>query len=320
MLSLTHRIAATTVALMIPLSGVVGGIVGSDIAQRQTAAINVHNFVTDMVTASEVRLSYDAGVKSRAADTAFQPALDQALALVESSVGKASDASRTALSEAVSTYVSEYRDVSFQDGREALTAQTAAQETAQSAIDAATQTVNAEVAAWQAAEDARIAEEAAAAERAAEEARKSASSNSSRSNSSGSSHSNSGSSGGSSNGGGSSNSGRAWAESIIAGIAPGIPVQWGYSPARGSYGGMYSGGTIHLSDSVADRSGYAYSIIVHEATHAGPQRGSCYSTWQGHFAGDAERFAQAYTQAHFGTTVGAYASPTQADIDAATGC
>lgn len=83
---------------------------------------------------------------------------------------------------------------------------------------------------------------------------------------------------------------------------------------------MHKNGIVYLSNSVADGSGYAYSILVHEATHAGPQRGSCKSVWQGHFGGDAERFAQAYTVAHFGTSVAAYADPTQDDLNAAGSC
>lgn len=89
----------------------------------------------------------------------------------------------------------------------------------------------------------------------------------------------------------------------------------------GSYSGKFNRGsnTISLSNSIADRSGYAYSILVHEATHAGPQRGACYDVWWGsHFNADAERFVQAYTLKRFGTTVDAYAHPSQADLNAIT--
>lgn len=92
------------------------------------------------------------------------------------------------------------------------------------------------------------------------------------------------------------------------GVYPGRRQVWKYSPGSG---------TISLSDNVADRSGYAYSILVHEATHAGPQRGSCYAVWKGHFGGDPERFVQAYTAVHFGSTVGAYAAPSDDDLAAA---
>lgn len=173
------------------------------------------------------------------------------------------------------------------------------------------------VTAWEAAEAARVEAERIAAEEAAREA--------SRSNGSGDSgySGGSGSSGGSSNGGGGGNpsSGRAWAEGIVYSIAPSVSqVVWDYTPLGGSYGGMHKSGVVYLSNSVADGSGYAYSILVHEATHAGPQRASCYATWQGHFGGDAERFAQAHTVARFGTSVAAYAYPTQADLDAAGSC
>ena len=309
MLSLTHRIAATVVALAIPLTGVVGGIVGSDIEQRQQAAINVHNVVTDMVTASEVRLSYDAGVKSRAADTAFQPALDQALALVESSAGKASDASRAALSGAVSAYVSGYRDVTFSDGREALTAQTAAQETAQSAIDAATQTVNAEVAAWQAAEDARIAEEAAAAERAAEEARKSSSSGATDRSNSG------GSSGGSTNGGGGD----------LYDYARELAAQYGVGISfRGGSVSTVSGGGIILAEAAMTSRDRVRTTFLHELAHAltsdivwsAPDRQACIKATN---AVGVEQTAQWITSRKFGFTVAQYPVPDLAALDAACG-
>lgn len=313
---LAHRIAAIAVAVAIPLAGVAGGIVGNEIARAdQSAALDAYNSVATWNAEQDVRRSYADGQAADAADAAFQPALDAANALADSSAGKASDEARAALSGAVAGYVAAYRSADFQDGTEARSAQARAQDAAQTAIDAATVTVNSEVAAWQAAEDARIAAEQAAAQEAEARASTSTSDDDSARQSSASSSSNDESDPAPS-------SGRAWAEGVIASIAPGVPVSWGYAPAGGKYGGKYSpgSGTISLSDSVADRSGYAYSILVHEATHAGPQRGSCSAVWKGHFGGDAERFAQAYTSSHFGTTVGAYAAPSDDDLAAAGSC
>lgn len=317
---LARRIAAIAVAVAIPLAGVAGGIVGNEIARAErTAALDAYNSVATWNAEQDVRRSYADGQAADAADAAFQPALDAANALADSSAGKASDEARAALSGAVAGYVAAYRSADFQDGTEARSAQARAQDAAQTAIDAATVTVNSEVAAWQAAEDARIAAEQAAAQEA--EARASRSTSTSDDDSD-SARQSSASSSSNDESDPAPSSGRAWAEGIVASIAPGVPVVWGYTPAGGKYGGKYSpgSGTISLSDNVADRSGYAYSILVHEATHAGPQRGSCYSVWKGHFGGDAERFAQAYTLAHFGTTVGAYAAPSDDDLAAAGSC
>lgn len=314
---LAHRIAAIAVAVAIPLAGVAGGIVGNEIARAErTAALDAYNSVATWNAEQDVRRSYADGQAADAADAAFQPALDAANALADSSAGKASDEARAALSGAVAGYVAAYRSADFQDGTEARSAQARAQDAAQTAIDAATVTVNSEVAAWQAAEDARIAAEQAAAQEAEVRASTSTSNDDDSARQSSASSSDHGDSDPA------PSSGRAWAEGVIASIAPGVPVSWGYAPAGGKYGGKYSpgSGTISLSDNVADRSGYAYSILVHEATHAGPQRGSCYSVWKGHFGGDAERFAQAYTLAHFGTTVGAYAAPSDDDLAAAGSC
>lgn len=314
---LAHRIAAIAVAVAIPLAGVAGGIVGNEIARAErTAALDRYNAVATWNAEQAVRRSYADGQAARAADEAFQPMLDAASALADSSAGKASDEARAALSGAVAGYVAAYRSANFQDGTEAQSAQAAAQDAAQTAIDAATATVNEQVAAWQTAEDARIAAEQAAAQEA--EVRASTSDSNEDSDSARQSSASSSSDGGDP----APSSGRAWAEGIVASIAPGVPVAWGYTPAGGKYGGKYSpgSGAISLSDNVADRSGYAYSILVHEATHAGPQRGSCYSVWKAHFGGDAERFAQAYTSSHFGTTVGAYAAPSDDDLAAAGSC
>lgn len=308
-LSLTHRIAATTVALAIPLTGIVGGIVGTDIQRaEQTAAIDVHNFVTEMVTAAETRLSDNAGVQARTADTAFQPVLDQALALVETSVGKASDASRTALSEAVSAYVSGYRDASFEDGRDALSAQGLAQETAQTAIDTASQTVTDEVAAWQAAEDARIAEEQAAAERAAEEARESSSNSTSRST-------NGGSSGGSTNGGGGD----------LYDYARELAAQYGVGISfRSGSVSTVSGGGIILAEAAMTSRDRVKTTFLHEYAHAitsdivwsAPDRQACIRATN---AVGVEQTAQWITSRKFGFTVSQYPVPDLAALDAACG-
>lgn len=319
---LAHRIAALVVSVVIPLAGVAGGIVGNDLASAErTAALDAYNSVATWNAEQSVHRSYADGQAARAADEAFQPVLDAASALANSSAGKASDEARAALSGAVSGYVNAYRSADFRDGTEARSAQAAAQDAAQTAIGAATATVNEQVAAWQTAEDARAAAEQAAAQES--EARASRSTSRSDSNDdSDSARQSSASSSSNDESDPAPSSGRAWAEGIVASIAPGVPVVWGYTPAGGKYGGKYapSSGTISLSDNVADRSGYAYSILVHEATHAGPQRGSCSAVWKGHFGGDAERFAQAYTSSHFGTTVGAYATPSDDDLAAAGAC
>ena len=317
---LARRIAAIAVAVAIPLAGVAGGIVGNEIARAdQSAALDAYNSVATWNAEQDVRRSYADGQAADAADAAFQPALDAANALADSSAGKASDEARAALSGAVAGYVAAYRSADFQDGTEARSAQARAQDAAQTAIDAATVTVNEQVAAWQTAEDARVAAEQAAAQEA--EVRASTSTSTSDDDSD-SARQSSASSSSNDESDPAPSSGRAWAEGVVASIAPGVPVSWGYAPAGGTYGGKYSpgSGTISLSDNVADRSGYAYSILVHEATHAGPQRGSCYSVWKGHFGGDAERFAQAYTSSNFGTTVGAYAAPSDDDLAAAGSC
>ncbi|MFV4912362.1 hypothetical protein PFZ49_02050 [Microbacterium lacticum] len=305
---LAHRIAALVVSVAIPLAGVAGGIVGNDLARaEQTAALDRYNAVATWNAEQAVRRSYADGQAARAADEASQPMLDAASALADSSAGKASDEARAALSGAVAGYVAAYRSANFQDGTEAQSAQAAAQDAAQTAIDAATATVNEQVAAWQTAEaqEAEVRASTSDSNDDGDDARQPSASSSSNDESDSA-----------------PSLGRAWAEGIVASIAPGVPVAWGYTPAGGKYGGKYSpgSGAISLSDNVADRSGYAYSILVHEATHAGPQRGSCYSVWKGHFGGDAERFAQAYTAVHFGTTVGAYAAPSDDDLAAAGSC
>lgn len=290
---------------------VLGGIQGNALAAQNAADLKAEQRVTaQMVDARNLQNAYVAGEAQKTlAD--FQPTLDAATALVTESDGKASAESRAALANLVSEFETKVAasfttPVAYRDAAETATV------TGATAIATASQVVTDEVAAWQAAEDARIAAEQAAAEEAAR-------------NSSGGGYRNgggggdSGGDGGSNNGG--SSDGRAWAEGIVWSIAPNVSsIVWDYTPVAGSYGGMHKGGVVYLSNSVADGSGYAYSILVHEATHAGPQRGSCYDTWKGHFGGDAERFTQAYTLANFGTTVGAYSHPTDADLAAAGSC
>lgn len=305
MLSLTHRIAATTVALAIPLAGVVGGIVGTDIEQRQTAAINVHNFVADAIIASETQLSYDAGVQARAADAEFQPVLDQALALVESSAGKASDASRAALSGAVSAYVSGYRDVTFSDGRDALSAQQAAQDVASAEIASATQLVNDEVAAWQAAEDARIAAEQAAAEEATRQ---------SESNGSSSSTSGNGDGGSSSDGGGDLYS---YARELAAQHGVGISFRSGSVST-------VSNGSVVLAEAAMTSRDRVRVTFLHEYAHiitsdvvwGASDRQACIRATN---SAGTEGTAQWITSRKFGFTVDQYPIPDLAALDAACG-
>lgn len=213
---LAHRIAALAVSVAIPLAGVAGGIVGNDLARAErTAALDACNSVATWNAEQAVHRSYADGQAARAADEAFQPMLDAASALADSSAGKASDEARAALSGAVAGYVAAYRSANFQGGTEARSAQAAAQDAAQTAIDAGTATVNEQVAAWQTAEDARVAAEQAAAQEA--EVRASTSTSTSDDDSDSARQSSASSS---SNDGGdpAPSSGRAWAEDIVASI------------------------------------------------------------------------------------------------------
>jgi len=310
-MNLSTKLGAIAYSVILAGTAVAGGLVGTDIQHReQIAAIDAHNFVTEMVTASEVRLSYDAGVEARAADEAFQPVLDQALSLVETSAGKASDASRTALSDAVSTYVSGYRDASFGDGRDALSAQQAAQDVASVEIAAASQVVNDEVTAWQAAEDARIAEEQAAAEEAT---RQSQSSGSSSSNS-GSSNGNSGSNSGSSNGGGDLYD---YARELAAQYGVGISF-------RGGNVSTVSNGGVILAEAAMTSRDRVRTTFLHELAHAltsdivwsASDRQACIRATN---AVGAEQVAQWITSRRFGFTVSQYPVPDLAALDAACG-
>lgn len=305
-----HRIITAGFAVCLGVTAVVGGIHGNEMDAQAQAEFEARENVTAFIVQAEANTQAHAGAQALDILTTYQPSIDTATALIESSAGKASDASRDALAALVAEYNTK-TTAHAASGTDALAVATSTVATATPAIEAASTVVTEEVAAWQAEQD-RIAAEAAAAEAAKEAER----SRGGYSNGGGSSSNN-----GSSNGGGGSNDGRAWAENIIYSIAPNVSnVVWDYAPVAGSYGGMHRGGVIYLSNRVADGSGYAYSILVHEATHAGPQRGSCYDTWKGHFGGDAERFTQAYTLANFGTTVDAYAYPTSADLAAAGSC
>ena len=284
--------------------------------QREAAAAAATAHYREMAERTE-QIATDEATKLIAD---FAPTVDAATALVASSDGKATAEARTALQETIDSYTlavtplddaprialpAGWVETNPLDYRQSVRD---AQEIATPAIADASKIVTDEVTAWQVTEDARIAAEAEAARKAEEERRAAEQhSNSGGGNNNGGSSSNSGNGSGSSNGssgggngggsnGGGSSDGRAWAEGVIRSIAPGVGIQWGYGGRV--YAGKFSRGsnTISLSDSIADRSGYAYSILVHEATHAGPQRGSCYDTWWGsHFNSDAERFVQAYT-------------------------
>ncbi len=301
----------TGFALTLAGIAVLGGIQGNAIAAQNLEDLKAEQKVTaQMVETIALQNAYVAA-EAQATVADFQPTLDTATALIASSDGKASAESRAALTSLVTEFEAK-TDTHFTNPAAYRDAAETAVVTGTIAIAAASQVVTDEVAAWQAAEDARIAAEQSAAEEAAR-------------NSSGGGYRNNGGGGdsggdGGSNSGGSSD-GRAWAESIIWSIAPNVSsIVWDYQQVAGSYGGMHKNGVVYLSNSVADGSGYAYSILVHEATHAGPQRGSCNAVWQGHFGGDAERFTQAYTLANFGTTVGAYSYPSDADLAAAGSC
>lgn len=337
-MSIKNTVISCIASLTLITTGMVGGMIGTQMERdqaRAAAAAEAQVAVeSTLIRALEV-VDAQAQQEAQTAITQFQPTIDAATALVASSDGKASAEARNALNDLVTDYESQIASIEAKSlvfgsrtieivqpadpGAHALSAVTSTIDEATPAIAAASKTVTDEVAAWQAEQDRIAAEEAA--RQAAEQQRSNSGNNgggSSNSNGGGSSNGSSGGgNGGGSNGGGSSD-GRAWAEGVIRSIAPGVGIQWGYG-GNGSYAGKFSRGsnTISLSDSIADRSGYAYSILVHEATHAGPQRGSCYDTWWGsHFNSDAERFVQAYTLKYFGTTVNAYAYPTQADLDA----
>lgn len=322
-MSLSTRLISTAASAALLVTGIVGGYAGNLLAEENAAALTAQENVATMIAQNLSAVDYLAGTQARATLAEFASVTDAASALVASSDTKASQDSRNAL-QAILDEIKVKVAAHVETGAEARDAAEQIVATGSRAIAAASKVVSDEIAAWEA-EQARIAAEKAAAEAAAQAEREAAQrpSGYSNSNSNNGGGSNSGSSGGSSNGGGGDNSssGRAWAEGIVYSIAPNVSqIVWDYTPLGGSYGGMHKSGAIYLSNSVADGSGYAYSILVHEATHAGPQRGSCNATWQGHFGGDAERFAQAYTVAHFGTSVAAYAYPTQADLNAAGAC
>lgn len=315
---LRTRLISTIASTALLATGIVGGIQGNVLADQNAAALTARENVASLVAQNLSTTDYVAGTQARATLDAFAPTIEAATALVESSAGKASDASRAALSDLL-------REIEVKTAAHVATGaefhETAAQivATATPAIEGASKVVNDEVAAWQAAEDARIEAERVAAEEAAREASRSTSGSRSTGSSGGSSN-NSGGSNGSSGGGGSCIDDYA-AQASAAGA--GFVV----IPGNTSY---YSGGVIQMGSGPANAC--ADAVFSHELAHhftMGSGRAGCADTSRnlnsaaGLSQRHVETWAQAYTQRHWGWSADwAYTPAPQSYVDAmvAAGC
>lgn len=314
---LLNKLVSTAASVAILATGILGGVAGQAIAAQNVADLNARANVSKMISISLTTTDYIAGVQARATLDAFASTGKAAAALVESSTGKASDASRAALSDLLTEYAVKV-DAHSATGAEARDTVTQIVAFADPAIASAVLVVADEVAAWQAAEDARIAAEQAAAEEAARQA--------SRSNGG---SGNSGSSGGSSNdSGGSSNLGGGGScVDRYAATAAANGARFEIIDGNTSY---YENGVIQMGRGPANAC--ADAVFSHELAHhftMGAGRAGCADTSRSLNAAaglsqrHVETWAQAYTQRYWGWSADwAYTPAPQSYIDGmvAAGC
>lgn len=300
---LPHRLISATVSTVLLATGVLGGVAGNAVTAQNLDDLAARENVTTIVEQNLSTTDYIAGTQARATLDAFAPAIEAAAALVESSAGKASDAARAALSDLLSE-IEVKTAAHVETGAEAREAATQIVATGTPALAAASQTVNDEVAAWQAAEDARIAaEKAAAEEAAAREVERSYGGDSGYSP-----NSNGGSNGGSSNGGG--DRAEQWRQ-----IAAGQGIDcFSVIPGGTSY---YSSGCIQIGQNPLNAN--SERVLWHEIAHHYTAGLHSYTVACTRLArelgGDIEVWAQAWTQVNLGWSMPQYPSASQSFID-----
>lgn len=283
---------------------VLGGIQGNAIAAQNLEDLAAEQKVTaQMVDTAALQNAYLAGEAQKTL-TDFQPTLDAATALVASSDGKASAEARVALAALVTEFEAKTA-ASFTTPTAYRDAAETASVTGTSSIAAASQVVTDEVAAWQAAEDARIAAEAAAAEEAA------------RNSGGGYYNDGGGDSGSYNNGGGGGSRADQWRQ-----IAADNGVHC-FSIIPGNVSYYRSGNCIEIAE--APLNAGAERVLWHEIAHhytMGSGRYDCASLGRS-LGGNQETWAQAFTQYNWGWSADwAYAPASQSYIDSmsSAGC
>jgi len=311
---LLNKLASTATSVVILTTGILGGIHGNALEAERIKTLESSAVVSDFISAAAADAQAYEGSIARTVTAEFAPTRDAAQALVDSSAGKASDASRAALSALIAEYDAKIA-VRFETGSEARAAATSLTATAVAPLAAASQVVTDEVAAYEA-EQARIAAEAAAA------------AESSRSNGGGGSYS--GSNGGSNNGGGSgggNSGGGGSCTDRYAATAAANGAAFEIIPGNTSY---YDGGVIQMGNGPANAC--ADAVFSHELAHhftMGSGRAGCadisrnLNSAAGLGQRHVETWAQAYTQTYWGWAADwAYAPAPQSYIDgmSAAGC
>lgn len=279
-MSIKNTIVGCVASLTLLTTGLVGGYVGTIMQQREAAAAAATVHYAELAERTE-QIATD---EAAALIADFAPTVDAASALVASSDGKATAESRDALQATIDRYTTVvtplddaprialpagWTGTNPLDHRQAVRD---AQKIATPAIADASKVVADEVAAWQVAEDARIAAEAEAARKAEEErAAAERRSNSNSGNGGGSSNSNGGgSNSGSSNGGGggssNSNAGGGGGFDPAAAVASaGCRFEWTDSGTSRGGGAPGAGCWVKLSTSLSgDR---LYMTTWHEIAH-----------------------------------------------------
>lgn len=312
---LLNKLISTGASLVILGTGILGGIHGNAITAQNAADLTARENVSTLVAKTEAAGQSHAAAQGRATVEAFAPTIDTATALVASSDGKASPEARVAL-DALLDEVSTKIDAHYATGVEARDAATQIVAFATPEIAAASQTINDQVAAWEAAEAARIEAERIAAEEAARAT--------SRSNGGGGSYS--GSNGGSNSGGGNSGGGGSCTDRYAA-TAAANGARFVLVDGNTSY---YDGGVIQMGNGPANAC--ADAVFSHELAHhftMGSGRAGCadisrnLNSAAGLGQRHVETWAQAYTQTYWGWAADwAYAPAPQSYIDgmSAAGC
>lgn len=295
-MSVASTITGVFTAVAITFGGISGGIVGQGVLAEQHAA---------QVAAWEAAIEADAArdaaavVEFASADQTFRGnTISAASALIQSAQGKASEDAIQALRDAISLYVIPDDDPR---GMALVQAQKRVERTAGVAIQRATEIVAAEVNAWQAAEDARIAAEAEAARQA--EAQRSSSNSSSNNESSNTSSSSSSTSSNSS----SSSSSSGGFDPQAAVQSAGCSFEWTDSGTSKGGGGPGGGCWVRISTSLSgDR---LWMTVWHEIAHGRlfSQSSACNDAQK---SVGIEASAQWWTSTFQGFTVPQYGYPS----------
>ena len=267
-MNLAPTIAGIALATVITFGGISGGIVGQGVLAEQHAAQVAAWQANIEADAAREHAAFDRFV---AADTSFRGnTISAASALIESAHGRASEASIQALRDAIDLYIIPDNDPR---GTVLIHAQARAERVAGPVIESAIETVAAEISAWQAAEDARVAAEAETARVAVEEAeaaRQAEAQRSSSNPSSGNTSSNASSSSSSSDTASESNSSSS--SSSSGGFDPqsavqsaGCSFEWTDSGTSKGGGGPGGGCWVRISTSLSgDR---LWMTVWHEIAH-----------------------------------------------------